>query len=206
LIGAGAAGKAVAEVYYENDHYVGTGYNIWYICNGEWHLLSDTFKAPLEFKTEEAAKDYQRIAGLIDYDYYLGLLRGTARGSYNDVPSVPPNTEGLTHILSAPSEIHDFSYLRLTDMEALDALERAINAGSLPPEICPDLLSIYKAKHGGEQADIWCKICKIKKEFAIRIEQSSEIESLMMNIYASDSYHTTLARLHTFRPAKAHLV
>lgn len=198
LSGLGSTGlvKTFAPViYHKHDHYTGPRghYNIWFVADKKWHLLSDFQKTPFEFRSKEDAQKYIMKAGLKVYDSYVAYDSGIDRN-------------GLVAIRKCPFGIADFKYCRLSDYDAMYLAESIIQSSNANPAIRPYLEDILKAEDGGQQADLWNGVLENKefgKEFK-KLEKNKLLDEIIRSVYYGNEsgthYHCELAKLNTFYP------
>lgn len=179
------------EVFHEHEHYTADKgiYNVWYVHDEFWYLLSDQQRAPFEFDSREKAHDYVTKVQLTWYD-----------NSSNFKHEIKfPNKEGMVQVRSAPQDIHDMSLLR---QEPKTVNTFMINNGIVDPIQRELMLKLFTAKNGAEQSQIWCDYLDVKefKRSIYALQFCNPFASMIRKIYCGSTYHSTLAKLQVFSP------
>lgn len=177
--------ERLVTVYHEHDHYVAQPgiYNIWYVHDELWYLLSDSAKAPFEFRSEKDAQNYARKCG---YVFYSEQARTIA-------------PEGVVSVRPAPTVIHDMKYLRQTEAE----IDRFLIGSDVESELGVLLTQRFLAcTNGAEQNRIWISALETKplRSKILKLQGSKDFSRLIRSVYCTQSYHSCLAKLDVFRP------
>jgi hypothetical protein len=201
LATVGVGTNAVAKVYHSHDHYVAPGkFNIWYIHDEEWHLLSDSYEAPFEFDSENDAEKYIDTVGLERFVNAYGP-EGRRVKSYSESDYGMRSREGLVKVRSGPREVHNFTHLNMTMTDAqtfLDKAEAEIGT-KLSRGVRGSLLLYLTASNGGIQAGVWSNslaVVSFKREIVWL--QNSSMAHAVRALFCTNSYHSHKAKLHTF--------
>jgi hypothetical protein len=195
LLGSGLSLSKV-RVYHKHEHYMAPGkWNIWYVHNEEWHLLSDAFDSPFEFDSRDDAERYVVKAGLTRYP------------QFND-PKVT-SIDGTVVWTRAPNQISNFDDIRLSEEEAelrVSLMEE--DGGYFPQEVRTHIKRMLVADHGGEQATIWCEILGDRryKKSVVAVWKSGHdpYRKMLRRLYYNNGYHSVLGKLYTFSPPQWH--
>lgn len=183
IVSTVAVNASAVEIYHEHDHYTAKRgmYNIWYVHDEFWYLLSDNQRAPFEFDSESAARDYVVKAGLIEYRVKA------------------PSKEGMVCVRHAPYDIHDMNYLRQTKNQ----IDEFIIQGNITSEIGMLIAGQMLAAHNGaKQSGIWTNHLEVKAEkpSILKLQNNEYFCKMIRGVYCSNSYHSCLAKLEVFKP------
>jgi hypothetical protein len=148
LVGAGAGVGHLIRTFHKHEHYTAPGkFNVWYVHDKHWHLLSDRYEAPFEFDSKKDAEAYVIASGLKTYDSYKKHVVGYV-------------TEGKVRVRPAPTEVHNFDMLRLDEASALVTVS---DWGITDPALHDMAIKMLMAKDGGEQS-LLCEIFVISSD------------------------------------------
>lgn len=177
---------ALVEVYHEHEHYTAPKgvFNVWYVHDEFWYLLSDKQRAPFEFDSRAKAEEYVAKTGMTCY------------GDRYDLPN-PCSKEGKVTVCPAPHSI-DMSTLRWTQTEVNAFLnENAIT----DPIQCQVISSLLMSKNGAEQSRVWVENLDIKKNrnATVGLQYCKPFAAMIRSIYCGQSYHSRLAHLEVFK-------
>ncbi|MHA2066867.1 MAG: hypothetical protein ACXABY_21060 [Candidatus Thorarchaeota archaeon] len=218
LIGTGVGVSQIVQVFHKHDHYVAPGkWNIWYVHDKKWHLLSDRYEAPFEFDSKEDAERYADTVGLEKYDRWSGIdqlqskYRREVSGATPEgfVRWVEENNfqkmyspEGKISIRPAPEVIHNFDYMRHT----LETATQMVDDWQVKnPAARQTMIEMLMADDGAEQTKVWVGNLKTsRKKDLLTLQNNKDAKSFIRGIYLGPgrTYHNTLAKLQTFSPAE----
>lgn len=205
LLGTVGSASAAIHVYHRHDYYVAPGkWNIWYVHQEEWHLLSNISERPFEFDSKEDAQKYIQRTGLKNYSprFIQGgeLVRDSMGEYYKQIPN--PNRgslEGTVIVRKAPINVHNFLYMRLSESEAESFIKIVAQQAPVTPRAANLMKQMLMAEDGAQQCRIWIHgLNTIKKELVVL--QGTAFKGVVKEIYLTSSYHATKALLEAFNP------
>lgn len=171
-------------------------YNAWHIDCGEWKILLDNNGIPLEFDTKEDAVSFIHASDVLIPANHCLIKEGSI------------NSNGHASSRPAPCVLHDFSYMRRERDEAISLAKTLTDDEG---ELFEFLINFFMSKNGAEQGRLWVDF--LYKNKRINKEQIKQLESsrgkwfvkVLKELYSCRSYHSALACLETFAPAKREL-
>lgn len=197
LLGVGAS--SIVKVFHVHDHYVALPgkFNVWYIQDEFWHLFCDSHQAPFEFNSYDEAEEFVEKSKFTSYHN----CNRKSRKSF----------DGLVIVREAPTVIHDFSHLRLSEDEANDILIQIKQETAIDDYGETVVKNFLISNNGLEQARIWVDaIGDINHQQSILLLSRNRLvrDEIIRPFYPfyyrdnGSSYHMNLACLETFQPSR----
>ncbi len=188
LLGASvASGKQLVRVFQKYDNYTAPGkFNIWYIWDEKWHLLSDNQEAPFEFDSKG------------DAESYIDRLTLERYGNKNRV------AEGMVKVRPAPKFIHNFDYMRRTQADAHQLMSEMLDDVEVTTRVAGLVTEMLTKEDGAEQSGLWLSSLKqpdFKKEILI-LQSCKKFKTMIRGVFFPSTYHTSLAKLEVFSNPK----